>query len=457
MDAPWALGRLRAPLPLTAKPALLHPVPRLDSPPTTGRPEPGQAFIKAGPLQGAAGGSGSSAVRAPCGFLNAGCQQQVYFGLCILHRAGQQPGSTAGGGQRLHPAPPAQRLQGVCSITGHGGRIPRLGSDHDSAKISPPPLRGQLRRPRPGTATRARAPGMRQIQETRLNQRGNKQKEDRGRGPRQTERGCHPEPGAGVVEAARGDTAHGRAGVDTPAEVSAKALRQAMRPESQRQGAGQTPPGRRLEESLAQGRYQAIRASLHQQTQALRWAPRPQLGGRVRPSEEHPSHARPQWGQSLQHQDSRVGLHPNPKAASAVSPSHPRPSHLGHLPSSCPRRPWGPPAHICRAPWPSQRPGSPCPESPSFRSQSSHDPQRPGPRREQRQRTGGAAQARRRDTGRKRLHQADTSACRRSCCFLPAAQNSQHILQAASPILPVTNSTPHPPRRTPSFPEARHS
>ena len=162
-----------------------------------------------------------------------------------------------------------------------------------------------------------------------------------------------------------------------------------MRPGRQKQGGGQEGGQRRATPRVGTRPSEPPCTSRHRLCAGPR---RPRVGGRVRPSEEHPSHARPPWGQSLQHQDSRVGLHPNPKAALAVSPSHPRPSHLGHLLSSCPRRPWGPPAHICRAPWPSQRPGSPCPESPSFLSQSSHDPQQPRPRREQRQRTGGAAQ-----------------------------------------------------------------
>lgn len=149
---------------------------------------------KPGPLQGAAGGSGSSAVRAPCGFLNAGCQEQVYFGLCILHRAGQQPGSTAGevSTSTQHGQPSGS---GVCSITGHGGRIPRLGSDHDSAKISPPPTQRPTEKAQawdghsgPGSRDEA-DPG-----DKTVNQRGNKQKEDSDRGPRQTERGCHSEP-----------------------------------------------------------------------------------------------------------------------------------------------------------------------------------------------------------------------------------------------------------------------
>lgn len=84
----------------------------------------------------------------------------------------------------------------------------------------------------------------------------------------------------GVGEAARGDTAHTRARVDIPAEVSAKALRQAMRPGRQKQGGGQEhhqEGGQRRAAprgpSQAQESYQAIRASQHQQTQALRWAP----------------------------------------------------------------------------------------------------------------------------------------------------------------------------------------
>ena len=171
---------------------------------------------------------------------------------------------------------------------------------------------------------------------------------------------------------------------------------------------------------------------------------RPQVRRRLRPLETRPSHARPPWGQSLQHQDSRVRLHPNPKAALAVSPSHPRPSHLGHLPRGCPRHPWGAPAHMGRAPWPSRQPGSPCPESPSFLSQSGRDSRRPHPRREKSRGQGGAALDLAGHRGWKRLHQADTSTHRRNCRFLPAAQNSRHILQAASPTLPMTKTAPCP-------------
>lgn len=124
---------------------------------------------------------------------------------------------------------------------------------------------------------------------------------------------------------------------------------------------------------------------------------------------------------------------------------HPRPSHLGHLPSGCPRHPWGAPAHMCQASWPSRRPGSPCPESPSFLSQSGRDSRRPHPKREKSRGQGGAAPDLAGHGGRKRLHQADTSACRRNCRFLPAAQNSRHILQAASPTLPMTKTAAPPP------------
>ena len=175
---------------------------------------------------------------------------------------------------------------------------------------------------------------------------------------------------------------------------------------------------------------------------------------------DHQRHApvmpRPPWGQNLQHQDSRVGLYPNPKAASAVSPSHPHPSHLGHLPSGCPGHPWGAPAHTCRALWPSRRPGRPCPESPSFLSQSGRDPWRPHPRREKSRGRGGAARTRR-DTG------AEAPAPGRHLRMLselplPAGrENSQHILQAASPTLLVTKTAaaPPPPPATAGHPAFR--
>lgn len=201
------------------------------------------------------GGSGSSAVRAPCGFLNAGCQKRIYFGLRILHHtagslalpqwevsASAQPGRPSG--SKAHAPSP-----------GPEGRFPGLGATTTQLKAVPLLLGGQLRRPGPGLAMQA--PGSRDEADPGneiVNQRRNKQNHDRDSSTRQTERGCHCErwgglgwgrlPGA-VTQPTGGP------GWTVHAEVSAKALRQVRADMRPGRKAG-PPPARRPEESHAQ-------------------------------------------------------------------------------------------------------------------------------------------------------------------------------------------------------------
>lgn len=87
-----------------------------------------------------------------------------------------------------------------------------------------------------------------------------------------------------------------------------------------------------------------------------------------------------------------------PKGSIGSESIPPSPLTPGASPQRLPRASLGGPAHTCRALWPSRRPGRPCPESPSFLSQSSRDPRRPHPRREKSRGQGGAARTQR-DTG----------------------------------------------------------
>ena len=233
------------------------------------------------------GGSRSSAVRAPCGFLNAGCQKRIYFGLRILHHTACSPALPQGEvSASAQPGRPSGSKAHAPS-PGSEGRFPGRGATTTQLKAVPLLLGGQLRRPGPGLAMQA--PGSRDEADPgneNVNQRRNKQNHDRDSSPRQTDRGCRCErwrgsgwgrpPGA-VTQPTGGP------GWTVHAEVSAKALRQVradMRPGRLKQGGRQDhhqPGGRRRatprSPSQAQERYQAVRASEHQQTRALRWAP----------------------------------------------------------------------------------------------------------------------------------------------------------------------------------------
>ena len=136
MNAAWAAGQSRgSPL----KPSLPSCIqfPGWTTP--LSRPEPGPAFIKARAAPGHRGRKRELRGQGPLWVPQCRMPEADLFWSPHPPPHSQQPGSATVGGQCLRPARPAQRLQGTCSVTWPRGQIPRPGSDHDSAKSSPPP------------------------------------------------------------------------------------------------------------------------------------------------------------------------------------------------------------------------------------------------------------------------------------------------------------------------------
>ena len=113
MDAAWAPGQSRgSPL----KPSLPSCIqfPGWTTP--LGRPEPGLAFIKAGAAPGRGGRKQELRGQGPLWVPQRRMPEADLFWSPHPPPHGLQPGSATGGGQRLRPARPAQRLQGCfCS------------------------------------------------------------------------------------------------------------------------------------------------------------------------------------------------------------------------------------------------------------------------------------------------------------------------------------------------------
>lgn len=169
VDAAWALGRSRAP-----------PPPRSQACPPASSPQAGLPAHHGPP--GTRPGLHQSRGRSRARRTEAGAP-----------RSGPPVGSSTPDARSRSilvsasstmPASSPALLQGeVSASTQHGqpsgskacapslvteGGFPGWGATTTQLKSVPLLLGGQLRRPGPGTATRARAPGMRQIHETRL-------------------------------------------------------------------------------------------------------------------------------------------------------------------------------------------------------------------------------------------------------------------------------------------------
>lgn len=144
VDAAWAPAQSRS-SPL--QPSLLSCIQFPGWTPPGAARNQARPSSKPEPLQG-------TVVRAPCGFLNTGCQKRVYFGLCILHHTASSPalpqGEVSASAQPGWPSGSEARAPS----SGSEGGFPGRGVTTTQLKSVPLLLGSQLRRPGPGPPMR---------------------------------------------------------------------------------------------------------------------------------------------------------------------------------------------------------------------------------------------------------------------------------------------------------------